>query len=383
MKTFLFCCLFFSIKATFAQTIDNNLLMQYFQDQQYGNVINYLQNKLSTDSNNIKVLSLLGYASYMNDQLTEAEKCYVEILKQNSDNLTANNYLARISQRKGNDSLALTYYHKLIVLQPEKANYYNHAAILFGILQQPDSAFQYYQLAKKLNPDDAKATAALADYWIDKHQYVRADHLLIPFLQKDSTHIRIITSRIKSAFFEHQYQDIFILGKWLTDHNYVIPEPLMYVAYAYFETRQYNKCVVTTDYLAEHKILSEQMLYLAAQCYNKLKDYKKSNALLSSCLALAISDEADNYYTLMGYNYEQMHQYRAAIARFDTTHYLFHDPMKLYNIGNIYEAYLKSPKTALKYYRRYFSQAKKPETANEKEIHKYVKDRIKEMEDKK
>ena len=59
-----------------SSAIDKLKVMEYLQNQQFEEAINYLAPLIVNDSANQQVLGLLGYAHYMNDNIPEAKKYY-------------------------------------------------------------------------------------------------------------------------------------------------------------------------------------------------------------------------------------------------------------------------------------------------------------------
>ena len=121
--------------------------------------------------------------------------------------------------------------------------------------------------------------------------------------------------------------------------------------------------------------MDENLFYYTARALNKLGQYKESNDLLSECLDLAISENAEKYFFEKVENFESLRQYKSAIASCDTAYYLFHNPLALYNIGRLYETGLKNKDKAMGYYRQYVKKAS-PSTAQEKKVHAYLKEML-------
>jgi tetratricopeptide (TPR) repeat protein len=116
----------------------------------------------------------------------------------------------------------------------------------------------------------------------------------------------------------------------------------------------------------------ENVYYYAAKSYAKLGAFDTSNVLLRTCLELAISNTAEYYYNALGDNYEEMKQFKKAIAQYDTAYYLFKNPLMLYNCGRIMDGHLKNEGAAQKYYRKYLALAK-PQSMDEKKAYNYIR----------
>lgn len=174
---------------------DKNILMQYFENQEYAQAANYLQPIVQADSNNIHNLSLLGYTYYMSNQLANAEQCYLKIWNQDSTNITACNYLGKINLKKENNPAALHYFCHLIDMKPGVAAYYKEAAFAWTQMSNFPAAGYYYRLAYFINPDDPQVVASLADSWLGQKIYNRADSILDAALQKDSLDAGLIEEK--------------------------------------------------------------------------------------------------------------------------------------------------------------------------------------------
>jgi tetratricopeptide (TPR) repeat protein len=91
-------------------------------------------------------------------------------------------------------------------------------------------------------------------------------------------------------------------------------------------------------------------------------------------LSIAIAPTAEWYYDDLAANHETLHEYREAVANYDTAYYLFRNPTVLYAYGRICETELKDLAKARRYYLRYLAVAK-PKTEGEKEAVAYVRKR--------
>jgi len=106
------------------------------------------------DPKNISLLGYLGYANYMNDN----ENAAVKILQGNFDidsaNIAAISYLAILTKIESPGE-SLSFYRRLVNLQPTKASHYRNIADLLKRKQQ-DTALLFYNKAYQLLPTDLK-----------------------------------------------------------------------------------------------------------------------------------------------------------------------------------------------------------------------------------
>jgi tetratricopeptide (TPR) repeat protein len=372
--------LFFCINALFichisAQftTIDKNKVLDFFQNQQFDEAIDYLLPVASMDSDNLQLLGFLGYANFMNEDMPVAEKYYKRIFGIDSNNLAANQYLAIINSNSNPDK-AKMFTARLINIRPNKASYYRNMADLLRRKNQKDSALLYYNRAYNLSPNDYKNATGLADALIDNKRFSRADSILEIGLVKDSLSIPHLKLRIRSAYEAKDYQNALVPGERLIRLDEISLSSLTQLALSYYNLKMYNDCIRVCEYLVSKDLASESIYYYEARAWAKLKDYAKSNELLQTCLASAISKTGELYYYNLAENYEAINQFKKAVSQYDTAFYLFKNPLMMYNCGRIYESELKNVALARKYYAKYLALAK-PQSPDEKKAYEYVRTR--------
>jgi tetratricopeptide (TPR) repeat protein len=356
--------------------IDRGLLMGYFEHQQYARAADYVS---GTHDSSLRGISLLGYACYMSNQLSRAEACYRRIFTADSANAMACDYLGKISLVRGDRRQALHYFCLLVSLQPGVAEYDKQLADLWGHLGNENAAGYYYRLSYQANPRDPGVVAGLADYLTGQHLYREADSILDRSLQQDSLAAAVIKARIRSAYAQEDYKVIFPLAGRLKRMENVSLRPFLYAAIGYYYLGNYPACVRTCDFLITQHLKSRAVLYLEAMAFKKQKKYKLSLAMLDECVAEAIDRDADGYYSAKGDIYETMGEFHAALRQYDTAAYIFHSPVQLYRKARIYDARLKSPRTALRYYRLYLRQRRDTVPQAEKKVYSYARSREKKL----
>ncbi|MCW3462231.1 tetratricopeptide repeat protein [Chitinophaga nivalis] len=355
------------------QPIDRHQLMDYLQNQQYNQAVDYLLPKVqSTDAGQI---ALLAYTYYQAGKPTEAITQYEKVLTLNPDHIAAHQYLAALYMQQERYPAAIDHYQQLTRLQPNHAGHFKQLSFAWFAAQQPDTAFPLLQKAWQLNPADPKVTARLGEEWLDRKNYTTADSLLQAYLRSDSTQAPVIMVAVRATYFLKNYVRCTALGEQLMRLNIASPNTFSYVTAAYFQLKQYQQCIAVKDYLMLRNAAAENILYYAAMAHTQLKQFRESNTLLQLCISMAKSPGLDNYYSGMSANYEAMRQYKPAVASLDTAWYLFHQPLRQYSIGRIYEVHLKNKPVADRYYKRYL-QVGRPSNENEADIYKYLRARI-------
>ncbi|MEP6746245.1 MAG: tetratricopeptide repeat protein [Bacteroidota bacterium] len=362
---------FLCILHTSAQSADKAMVMDYFQNQQFEEAVNYLTPAIINDSANLQLLGFLAYANYMNENFPAAKKYYQRIFDIDSNYISANQYLASINTNS-NPVLAQKFVHRLIILQPNKASYYRNMAELFKKINQKDSALAYYNRAYEIAPADYKSAVGLADILIDKKNFFTADSIMGAALARDSLNISCLKLRIRSAFEAKDYQNTFVPGERLIRLEEISLSALTQLALSYYNVKMYNDCIRVCDFMLRNDLDIESVYYYQAKAYAKIKDFAKSNALLQVCLTKAISKTAEMYYYALGDNYEATNQFTTAVKQYDSAYYLFKNPLMKYYAGHVYENNLKNEKLARKYYLQYLDHAM-PVSADEKKAYAYIK----------
>ncbi|TWW00070.1 tetratricopeptide repeat protein [Chitinophaga pinensis] len=368
----LFLCVM-TVRLTAQTTIDRNRVMEYLQDLQYDEAIAYLQPNI--DSNNVQHVSLLAYTYYQAGKLSDAVNQYQRVLQLDSNHITAHQYMATMRMQQEQPFSAIEHYKRIVQLRPQHAAAWKQLGMAGFTARQSDSAFVWLTRAYELNPADARVVSRLAEEWIDRKRTGMADTLINTYLVKDSGSAVILMTGARVSFLLKDYKRTVIMGDKLKTLNIASPNAFLYVAAAAFNLNRFKDCIAVHDYLALRMSSSENIMYYAAMSYTQLGKYQESNDLLQTCIDMAKSASLDNYYTGMSINYEAMKQYKPAIASLDTAYYMFHQPLKQYSIGRIYDAHLKNEAMATRYYKRYI-QLYKGESTEEKQIYDYLKTRF-------
>ncbi|GGB23258.1 hypothetical protein GCM10011511_53950 [Puia dinghuensis] len=363
----------YSEAANFAGGVDKSKVMDYFQDQQFDEALRYLSPVLQADSDDVPVLNYAGYAYYMNDNLAAAEACYQRMLRLDPNSLTALHYLVLL-QENGDHTAALDHALRLIQLQPNKAAWWRVAGELWARKQEPDSALVYLSRAYDIAPGDVKTVVALGNLFCDGKAYAKADTLVDIALRDDSLNVSLLKLRVRSAYWQKQYDAVLVPGERLLRLNEPSTNSLEWLALAYFNLKRYEECVRVCEGMFDMGLDIEAVYYYEARAQAKLHHYAVSDSLLRKALGKAIGKTAEWYYDDLGDNAETTHRYRQALANYDTAYYLFRDPLTLYTCGRIAETELHNTAMARQYYRRYLALAR-PETDEEKRVYGYVKKR--------
>lgn len=357
----------------FAGGVDKDKVMDLFQDQQFDEAINYLSPVLKSDSDNMPVLTYAGYAYYMEDNEAAATACYRRLIGVDSNSITGLHYLVLLLQNSLS-SEALSYASKLLALQPTKAVPWRTVGELWRRQQKPDSALAYLRRAYSLAPTDLKTITDLGGVLIDGRAYDEADSLLDMGLGLDSMNVSLLKLRVQGAYWSKHYEAALVPGERLLRLQEPAVNALEWLSLSYYNLKAYPDCIRVCEGMQELGLDLGAVYYYESRAQAKLKNYAESDSLLRKALREAISSTAEWYYDDLGDNYESTHQYRLAVAHYDTAFYLFKDPLTLYTCGRICETELHDLARARVYFRRYLTLAR-PVTAEEKKVYFFVRKR--------
>lgn len=357
----------------YAGGVDKDKVMDLFEDQQFDDAINYLSPVLKADSDNMPVLTYAGYAYYMEDNEAAAVACYHRLLRVDSNSITGLHYLVLLLQNSETRE-PLVYASRLLALQPAKAVWWRTVGELWRRRQRPDSALVYLERAYTLAPTDLKTISALGSVLIDGRAYDKADSLLDMGLGVDSMNVPLLKLRVQGAYQGKHYEEALTPGERLLRIQEPAVNALEWLSLSYYNLKQYPDCIRVCEGMQELGLDIEAVYYYESRAQAKLKNYAGSDSLLRKALNKAVSKTAEWYYDDLGDNYESTHDYRHAVAHYDTAFYLFRDPLVLYTCGRICETELRDAGRARGYFRRYLALAR-PQTEEEKKVYGFVRKR--------
>jgi tetratricopeptide (TPR) repeat protein len=348
--------------------------MEYLQDQRYEDAIAYL--KEGVNDNNPRELALLAYTYYQAGKISEAASNYGKVLQLDSNYVPAHQYLATIQMQEDLPLAAMAHYKRIVTLQPQNATAWKQLSFAGFAGLENDSAFTWLCKAYELKPSDPRVVSRLAEEWLEKKRYNTADSLINRYLTTDSTNPYVLMTGTRTSFLKKEYPRTLQFGQKLISQSNVSANTFLYVIAACYNMKKYDECVSVYEYLNGRRATSENIIYYTAMAKTQLKKYEESNTLLKLCISMGLSASLDNYYTGMSANYEAIGQFKPAIASLDTAYYLFHQPLRQYSIGRIYDARLNNEATALRYYKKYLQLYKPDATEEERGIYKYLRSRI-------
>ena len=352
---------------------DRVAVLNYIQNQEYEEAIAYLGPILQADSGNSGLLGYAGYAYYMNEDYRSSGACYRRLLGIDSNNIPALHYLL-LMDMSDHPADALGYASRLVRLQYDRASWWRMSGELLARMNQRDSAMICYDQAYALAPRDVRTIAGLADLLMGSKAFDRVDTMLNAAMALDSLNPTLNKLTVRSAYLSQHYARAIDPGERLVRSDEPAVQALTWLALSYYDLKAYPDCIRVCEHMLNLGLTQEPVYYYEARAWTKMGQYRTSDSLLRIALTIAIAPTAEWYYDDLASNHESLHEYREAVANYDTAYYLFRDPKVLYACGRICEMELRDPGKARKYYVKYLTVAK-PVTKEEKEAVAYVRKR--------
>ncbi|MGJ7030291.1 tetratricopeptide repeat protein [Niabella hirudinis] len=349
-------------------------VLTFCKNQDYEQALRYLNTVPAPE--NDQYLFDLGYVYYLTDQFTEAEAAFTKLYKKNPQLPAPQIYLAQLSNIKGDEHSALSYYQNLIRLLPEQYKYWHAAATMWSRLKQPDSAMAYIRKSYELKPQSGKVVYDYANYLDIAKRKKEAEALVDHFLQSDTSYLPVVGKKINLCFSAGRYNEAITWGERLRSHD---PSPddrpsaYINLLFSYLNLKQPDSVVSLYCWIEQQGISGEAAAYGAALAYSMKKNYIISDSLLTECIAFNIQEMAATYLRAKADNALAIKNYNQAIALYDTSYYIFREPLDLFQAGRVWDHQLQNRVRATGYYKRFLQARPVPKTNDEEHITRYIK----------
>ena len=377
---FLFFTLFIGFK-TYSQ-VDDAKLLDLIESQRYQDVATYLERIYPNGSNEPKIISRLAYAYYMSGDLVKAENNYLALLKIDSTKIATINSLAGIANKRGNYPQMINYYDKLLKLDSSNFFILKQTAFAYQQLDNETLSFNFFEKANKVNATDAEIAYELSKIYMSNLLFEKALNVLTPALKQDSSNLLLQRASLRLNGFLKNFKEMVKIGETLIKLGDTSNETYNQLAQAYYYTNDYKNCLSYNQKIIDAEAETETTFYFIGLSYRKLIDLKKSNEFLNRAIAKGISDNICIYYQELGANREASNQFTTSIYNYKKALEFADEIEKVnmvnYSIARIYDAKLKQPKTAVKYYQQYIKDAN-PKKKSEIPYIDYSKARVKEI----
>jgi tetratricopeptide (TPR) repeat protein len=194
----------------------------------------------------------------------------------------------------------------------------------------------------------------------------------------------LLRAGLKINYYDNLFLEVIKLGETLIGIGDTSGETYNFLGQAYYYTKKYKNSIplfqqIITD---TNGAGNETTFYFLGLNYRRLHDLVKSNDFLNKAIAKSISENISIYYQELGINREETKQFTSSIFNYKKALEFSDDLEKVnivnYSMARIYDAELKSPKTAVKFYKEYVKNAN-PKKKSEIPYIDYSKARVKEI----
>ena len=119
----------------------------------------------------LEELNSLAFQNYKNNDFQEAIKLYDEVLKKDTENINAYNYLGIIFNILGQQQKAITSHKKAIQINPNDSRSHNNLGIVFKLIGKYQEARNCYEKAIEIEPNYFEAHNNLGSLLLDLGEF--------------------------------------------------------------------------------------------------------------------------------------------------------------------------------------------------------------------
>jgi tetratricopeptide (TPR) repeat protein len=397
---------------------DNAVLLDYYQNQQYLQALDYLKKTNPEPLADTKTLSKLAYAAQMAHMLPDAQSYYQRIYDLDTTNQAALFAIGDINLKRGNMQQAAQFYKRILLKDSTNFTVYTNLAAIAGRNKDTLAAVAYLQKANKLNANDIDVAVALGGFYIAQKHFDDALKILNKAAEGDPDNIFILLTMSGLYSKEKKWDKVIETGKKLIAADAGDDKTYYQMGVAYFNLKNYA-CGAESFASMSELSQTEYSCYYVAMCYKGLKDYKSAIQWLDKTLHMAISSNTASYYGEIADNNEKLNNNTKALQAYQKAlqfdegpaFYLalaniyekrkdianakkyyklglqayqkeaaYGQPMDYYTIANLYDQQLKDTANAIKFYKKYLES--NPPQKQQNQFILYTQDRINHLQNK-
>lgn len=341
-------------KNTYAQTVNDRILLEYYQAQRYVEAAAYLKSVYQEPITDQVALRNLAYTSQMAGKLVDAENYYQRLFDQDTTKLSILNSLAGVNLRRGNIAKAGAYYTRIIAT--DSLNFYVLKQLAEISSQRGDTTLyvKYLVKANTVNPDDADVASDLSNWYVGVKKYKEAEVVLNKATTADPENLVLLQSLIKLLHAQLNWPETIKVGlklQQLGDGSY---STLIKLGQAYYRLKNYMCCLETLAGM-DYNQQNETSYYYIGLSYKSLKNYPKALEYFEKAISDGISPAISTYYAEIAGSYQQTSKFQKAALAYQKGLTFKEQPLLLYSLATLYDTDLKDKAKAVKYYIKYLS----------------------------
>lgn len=376
MKKLGFCILlgiFYQLGFAQDAAIDKTKLLDLYQTQRYADAAAYLQTVYPNHTTDLKALGQIAYCNMMAGKLVAAEQNYQQIDSLQPNTLPVLFNLASINAKRGNSQKTRFYLEQIVKLDSLNFNALKQLANFTDSLAEKTS---YLKKANGINPTDADVAGDLAICYTRKNLYEPAYLVLKTAMVADTGNFILQQQLLPVANELKKYSEVITLGEKLLQNDQDA-NVLKDVGKAYFNLKNYEKCIFYYKMIEQMGKQNEVVLYYITLSYRELKNYAMAAQYAKKTIEEGISVNTAAYYALLGDIYESNNQLASSATAYKKGLTFKPTGNIYYRLALLNDLKLNQKVSARTYYNLYLKS--KPDTSKEKEQIAYTKGRIAEL----
>ncbi|WP_374165192.1 tetratricopeptide repeat protein [Arcticibacter sp. MXS-1] len=362
-----------------AQTTgDNNAekLLDLMQTQRYKEASQLIETEYPKPLSD-KLLLRLAYCYYMAGNLPEAEKHYTVLYEKDTANVSLLSSLANLQLKRGNYKAAMGYLSKSLKADSTNFSTWKQLGQIGQIVEDSLTA-RYLERANSLNREDPDVAYDLSTIYTTRRKYAEAGVVLANALQADSSNMMLLRAKAKLAYAMDEWQELIRVCASLAKLGDESVGLSSWLGEAYYQTKQYKKCIETFAVLEEKGLEKESALYFTAKSYKNLRDQNNAIRYFRKTIAASMSPNVGNYFTEIGDSQEKLQQSRNALKSYQKSLDYDESSFTYYLIANLYDQKIKDRTKAALYYRKFLKTATRTTPGNNAYV-EYAKLRLGEI----
>ncbi len=359
--------LVFGATCLFAQDAPKVKPIQYDIETEYRKAIDYLgafqyQKALDhiyechrTEPDNLDYLTKLAWCYQQLGNLSESKIYYRELLKKSPDNVGALSNLGLIYEKELNHLKAKSYYRQLLEIDTANSYYYRINAYNALKTEEPLTSIVYFNKAHALTPKDRVVVDELAKLYYQLDAFDYAMSFTEKGLAQSPDNLRLLYTDARI----HSKVDSFSRVIESLEHALSLGDTVPYyqtmLSVAYIHSDSLDQAAFHLNKLIDVGKSSEHTHHYLSIIYDKKGEPELSMHHLEEAITKGISPKVSMYYAELAAHYEDLKDYKKAIALYEEAYTHSENDVYLFHQARNTDLYYKDKKMALRLYKKYLS----------------------------
>jgi tetratricopeptide (TPR) repeat protein len=316
----------------------------------------------------------MAFCYYQLGNYKDAKIFFNHVLKLDTINASAINYLGLISEKEYDFSKAQNYYEQLIQIDSTNSYYFKQNAFMAVRTGRPLWAVYYFEKARKINRFDIVTLFELSKLYLQLKDLAQAEEILNWALQVDSTNIKILQSTAQLKYDLKNFEATSQFVQRMMEYGDSTVYFLKLLGYSLVNLDKYEAAVeVLIPALSKVKDKEIVHYYLAA-AYNGLEDFLRAEEHYHLAIKAGISINIPVYYSNLASLFEDKKQYKKAIESYKKAYDFNPKPENLFHIAKNSDNYYRDKKICMRWYQKYLD-------TKDKKFRQYSLDRIAQLKE--